>query len=128
MALMIFAGFAVQAQDSPPRKPPTSEERKKRTMEMVQREVQPSEKQMKEMDAVFTTFFSEAEKLRKDMPAAQPPPDPKLKASMDKLVAERDASVKKILTKEQYQKYETAAAKMRPPRKGERPEGGPPKQ
>jgi hypothetical protein len=52
--------------------------------------------------------------------------DPKRKEAIDKLAAERDASVKKTLTADQYKKYETTVANMRPPRQGGKPGGTPP--
>lgn len=121
----MLSGFAMQAQE---RTPPTMEERLKRSMEMLQKEVQPSEKQMKEMEKVFTKFFTEQEKLRKDAPP--PPPDPKMREAMDKLVKERDEAAKGILSADQYKKYEAAVANMRRGRGPGGPggPGGPPKQ
>ncbi len=121
----MLAGLATQAQN---RQMPTMEERMKRSMDMIQKEVQPTEKQMKEIEPVFTKFFTEQEKLRKDAPP--PPPDPKMREAMDKLMKERDAAIKGILSEDQYKKYETAIASMRRGvgQGGPGGPGGPPKQ
>jgi hypothetical protein len=125
LALFMLTGYVIQAQDRPA--PPTVEDRMKRTMDMMQKEVQPNEKQAKDMEAAFKTFFTEAEKLRGDGPPPAPGQmDPKRKEAIDKLAAERDASVKKTLTADQYKKYETTVANMRPPRQGGKPGGTPP--
>jgi hypothetical protein len=121
IALIMLSGLAMQAQD---RKPPTMEERMKRTMDMLQKEVQPTEQQVKALEPVFTKFFTEQEKLRKDAPP--PPPDPKMREAMQKLMKERDTAIKGILSEDQYKKYETAIANMR--RGGPGGPGGPPRQ
>jgi hypothetical protein len=128
MALFMLAGYVIQAQDRPA--PPTTEERLKRTMEIMQKEVQPSEKQAKDMEAAFKTFYTEAEKLRGDGPPPAPGQmDPKRKEAMDKLAKERDESIKQTLSADQYKKYEETVASMRQRRQGGKPgEPPPPKQ
>lgn len=117
--LVIFA-IAVRAQEPPP-KPPTIEERIKKTSEVIQQEVKPTEVQKAAIEQIFKQFFTAADKLRKDNPPPPPPPpDPKVKEAMDKLVKDRDESIKKLLTASQYEKYKQAAKKLQPPGPGER--------
>ncbi|HLO83100.1 MAG TPA: hypothetical protein VK166_19190 [Chitinophagaceae bacterium] len=128
MALFMLVGYVIQAQDRPG--PPSMEERMKRTMEIMQKEVQPSEKQAKDMEAAFKTFYTEAEKLRGDGPPPAPGQmDPKRKEAIDKLAKQRDESIKQTLTADQYKKYEETVANMRQRRPGGKPgEAPPPKQ
>lgn len=130
--LIVTAGFLlviviVRAQ---PPKPPTLEERLKRTNEVLQKEVQPTDAQQAAIESAFKTFFAAADKIRKDNPPPPPPPpDPKVKEAMDKLVKDRDESVKKILTAAQYEKYKEAAKKLQPPGPGDQHgRSGPPPQ
>lgn len=116
---MLFA-FAVNAQQPAPPGQPGVEERLKRTNEVLQKEVQPTATQQAAIESAFRTFFTAADKVRKDNPPPPPPPpDSKVKAAMDKLVAERDESIKKVLTEAQFKKYVAAEKKMRPPKPGE---------
>lgn len=128
LALFMLAGYVIQAQDRPA--PPSMEDRMKRTMEIMQKEVEPSEKQARDMEAAFKTFYTEAEKLRGDGPPPAPGQmDPKRKEAIDKLAKQRDESIKLTLTAEQYKKYESAVANMRQRRSGGKPgETPPPKQ
>jgi hypothetical protein len=93
---IIFAGlllFTVTIKAQPPQspKPPSVEERLKRTNEVIQQDVQPSASQKAAIEQVYKKFFTDADKLRKDNPPPPPPPpDPKVKEAMDKLVKERD--------------------------------------
>ncbi|MBI5858215.1 MAG: hypothetical protein HZB42_11290 [Sphingobacteriales bacterium] len=116
-SFILFA-IIVRTQPTPP-KPPTVEERLKRTSELIQKEVQLTTAQQSAIEQAYKSFFTAADKLRKDNPPPPPPPpDPKVKEAMDKLVKERDESIKKILTEDQYKKYKEAAKKLQPPKPG----------
>ncbi|MDZ4796240.1 MAG: hypothetical protein SGI83_18340 [Bacteroidota bacterium] len=112
--------FALTAKAQPPQgppKPPSIEERLKKTNEVVQAEVQLSVKQKTAVETAFKIFFAAEDKLRKDNPPPpSPPPDPRMKEATDKLVKERDEQVKKVLTDEEYKKYKEAAKKLHPPK------------
>lgn len=115
--LVLFA-CAAKAQHQPP-KPPSIEERLKRTNELLQKEIGPTIDQKNAMESVFKMFFIAEDKLRKDnLPPPPPPPDPKVKEAMDELVNDRDQSIKKILTGDQYQQYLEVVKKMHPHRRG----------
>ena len=126
--LIITAGivlFVIVVKGQQPTEPPSIEERIKHTNEVLQKEVQPTAEQKTAIELAYKSFFIAADKLRKDNPP--PPPDPKVKEAIDKLVKERDESIKKKLSEEQYRKYLEAAKKLHPPKPGE-PNGknGPP--
>jgi len=122
LTTLVLASLIVIVRAQPP-KPPTPEERLKRTSELIQKEVQPTANQQKVIEEVFKIFFTAADKVRKDNPAPPPPPpDPAVKAAMDKLVKERDEAIKKVLTADQYEKYKETAKKLQPPPPG-RPGG-----
>ena len=84
--------FIVVTKAQPPQ-PPSIEERLKKTNEVLQSDVKPTAAQKTAIESIFKTFFTAADKLRKDNPP--PPPDPKVKEAMDRLVKERDESIKK---------------------------------
>ncbi|MBK9570570.1 MAG: hypothetical protein IPO53_12115 [Chitinophagaceae bacterium] len=127
--LVLFV-IITKAQPPQPPKPPRIEDRLKKTEELLQKEIQPSAAQQQKLTAAFKIFFIAEDKLRKDNPPPPPPPpDPKVKEAMDKLVKERDESIKKILTDVQYQKYKETAKKLHPPKPGaQNGKNGPPPQ
>ena len=116
---LLFAAAYAQ-----PPKPPTVEERLKKLNELLQTEVKPTASQKANIEIILKTFFTEEEKLRKDNPpsartangVAPPPPPEKVRAAMHKLESNRDEEVRKILSEAQFNKYKTAAEKLRPPR------------
>lgn len=123
---LLFIGFCATAQ---PPKPPSMEEKLKHTNEIIKQEVQPNATQQAAIETAFKTFFTAEEKLRKDNPPPPPPPpDPKVKEAMDKLMKERDESIRKILTAAQYEKYKEAAKKLHPPKPGDKQGPPPPRQ
>lgn len=113
--MLLFGSIASNAQ---PPKPPSIEERLKRTNEMMLKEVQTSAEQLVVIEKNFAAFFKKADKLRKDNPPPQPPPpDPTIKAALDKLAQERDDNIKKVLTPDQYKRYQAIVLRLEPPRK-----------
>jgi hypothetical protein len=125
----VLLAFAIKAQPQQPPKPPSMEERLKKTNELIQQDVQPTASQKTAIAQAYKQFFTAADQLRKDNPPPPPPPpDPKVKEAMDKLVKERDEQVKKVLTDAQYQKYKETAKKLQPPPPGEKGKHGPPPQ
>lgn len=130
VAALLF--FAVAVQSQPPQqthKPPTVEERLKKTNEILQHEVQLNTTQKKAVETVFKNFFNAADKLHKDNPP--PPsatPSQKVKEAMDKLVLGRDEAIKNILTADQYIEYKEATKKMHPPKPPGKNEPPPPHQ
>lgn len=125
----LVLGFVIVAKPQPPGqppKPPSAEERLKHTTEVLQKEVTLTASQKAAVETAFKNFFTAADKVRKDNPPPPPPPpDPKVKEAMDKLVAERDESIKRILTASQYEKYKEALKKLHPPQ-GPGGKNGPP--
>ena len=124
IAAILFLLGSIASNAQPPNKPPSMEERLKKAHEIMLKELQPSAEQLVVIEKNFTAFFTKADKLRKDNPP--PPPDPAIKAAMDKLEKERDENIKKVLDAGQYKKYQELVIKMRPARPGERDKNGPP--
>lgn len=108
--------FTIAASAQEPPKPPTVEDRLKRTNELFQKEFSLNSAQQKAIEAAFQVFFTGEDQLRKDNPPPPPPPpNPKLKAAMDKLVNERDVQIMKVLSAEQFKQFKEAEKKMHPP-------------
>ena len=126
ISVSALALFVIVARLQQPPPPPGIEERIKRTNEVLDKEVQPDAQQKIKIEAAYRKFFTAEDKLRKNHPpkageqqGPPPAPDPKTKEAMDKLVKERDESVKKILDDKQYARYKEAVKKLKPPRPGE---------
>lgn len=95
---------------------PSLQEHLKLSQEMMQKELKLNESQQKQMEQIFKDFMEQAKKIHDENPPPPPPPiDPVVKASLDKLKADRDTKVKKILTDDQYLKYQEVEKKMRVP-------------
>jgi hypothetical protein len=125
IALLISIASIGRAQDGPP-KPPSIEDRLKHTKEVIEKDLQLTPAQEKQLMETYTLFFNQMDKLHKDAPPPPPPPppppmDPKMKEQFDKLVKERDDKMKSILSEEQYNKYLEAVKKLHPrhPGKGD---------
>ena len=123
LAILLMITYTLFAQEQ--KGPPSIAERLKRTMVILQKEVNLSVTQLKTTELIFNSFFIKADKLRKDNPPI-PAPSLKVKAAMDKLVMERDQNMKKILTATQFKNYTAAAIKLHPPPSGNRGKNGPP--
>lgn len=127
-AILLFAIVSRGQQPDHPAgsfgQPPSMEERIKRTNDVIQKEVQPNSTQQAAIEKAWKSFFTAMDQLRKDNPPPPPPPpDPKVKEAMDKLVKERDETVKKVLSDAQYQKYQEVAKQLQPPKPGEQRTG-----
>jgi hypothetical protein len=119
LACIIYSNVQAQPPGQHP-KPPSVEEKIKKLDEVIFREVELNEAQKAAIGHAFKTFFSAEDQLRKENPPPPPPPPvPKLKAAMDKLVQERDESIKEILSEKQFEKYRTALEKLHPPKPGQ---------
>jgi hypothetical protein len=117
LATLMLFGIATTAQPpQEPHKPPTVEERLKKTNEILQKEIQLNTTQQTAVKKIFTNFFNTADKLHGDRPPSTATINPTIKAKMDNLIKERDEEVKNILTKEQYKKYEVVTKKLHPPK------------
>jgi hypothetical protein len=97
-------------------KPPSLQERLKRTNEIIQQAIMPTADQKAAIEKAFTTFFTAADKLIQDNPP--PPPPANVKASMEKFEQERDGNIKKVLTESQYKLYLETIKKIRPAESG----------
>jgi Spy/CpxP family protein refolding chaperone len=116
-AMMVVLSSVALAQDAPPPPhppaPPSAEEMLKHMHEKFS-DLKLNAAQQKQMDEVFKQFFQQVEQLHKDNPPPPPPPPPseKVKAQMDKLVADRDEKLKKLLTEEQFKNFKEKESKL----------------
>ena len=117
-ALVLFV-IVTKSQPPNPPKPPSIEERLRKTNEVLKNDVQVTTAQQTKLQTVFKDFFTQADKVHKNHPPPPPPPpDPKVKEAMDKLVKDRDEKIKAILTEEQFKKFKEAEKKLHPPPPG----------
>lgn len=103
LAAAIMLAGAIYAQG--PQQMPVAD-RVARTIERLKPELQLTEKQEKELDPVYTEFFTEADKLRSG--GQRPSPEDR-----QKLVATRDEKLTKILSEEQFKKLKELEEQMR---------------
>jgi hypothetical protein len=103
LAAAIMLAGAIYAQG--PQQMPVAD-RVARTIERLKPELQLTEKQEKELDPVYTEFFTEMDKLRSG--GQRPSPEDR-----QKLVDTRDEKLKKILSEEQFKKLKELEEQMR---------------
>jgi hypothetical protein len=95
----------------PERQPMPVEERVKRTMERLKPELELTEQQEKDMTPVYTTFYTEMDKLRSG--GERPTPE-----ARQKVTDARDEQLKKILNEAQMKKLKEIEEQMRQRRPG----------
>lgn len=131
LAAFLLGAFTMSAQQAPS-KPPTPEQKLQHVTERINKTITLTEAQKKVIHEAYQDFFKSEEALRKKGGNAKmpppPPPPPADKAAMDKLVAERDAKIKSVLSADTYKKYLELEKSMRPPRPGSGPDGSPDQQ
>lgn len=99
-------GYDRHFQDGPPRQPPPIPERVSRTIERLKPELSLTEKQVKDLDPIYTEFYTEMDKMR----ASGEPPTPEARK---KLTDGRDEKLKKVLSEEQMKKLKEIEEQMR---------------
>ena len=118
-SILLLSIYGSKAQDH---QPPSPEEHLKKNREIFQKELQLNQSQLQKVQEAYKEFMESAKVLHEQNPPPPPPMDPKVKELFDKLVENRDARVKDVLTEDQYKKYLEVEKKMRPPHPG-----GPPR-
>ncbi len=126
--LSLFFATVLMAQPPHPPKPPTQEERLKHFAEKLDKEISLSNEQKQKVLAEYKVFFGKMEELHSKFPPPPPPPPPPsgMKEEMDKIVANRDEKIKKILTEEQFAKLKKMEMKRRQDGAGGMPPPPPP--
>lgn len=96
---LLFAGSAmVQGQGFQRR---TVEERVKRVVDTLTTVFKLEKNIQDQASAVFTDYYKASDKLREGLAQGERPD----RAQRDKLIAERDEKIKKVLTEDQFRKY-----------------------
>jgi len=93
-----------------PPKPPSVEQRVKDLQVALAKEMTLSQGKQKIINAAFTTFFTELEKVKPSADQPGPPP----KEMVDKLAIVRDEKIKKVLTAKEFATYLEVEKKVRP--------------
>jgi periplasmic protein CpxP/Spy len=109
LVLCVWTAVASMAQNGP-RQPMPVPDRVARTIERLKPELLLTEKQIKEIEPVYTEFFTESDKLR----AGGERPSPEAR---QKLTDARDEKLKKILSEEQFKKLKELEEQMRQQRR-----------
>jgi hypothetical protein len=128
LTLFALLGFTVVIAQPEPPKPPSKAERLKHVTEKISKEISLTAAQKTKLEAAYSEFFDDMEKLRakEGKPAAPPPPPPPPvnREAAEKLSAARDAKIKTVLTETQFRKYAAMEKSLRPPGPGNK-EGRP---
>ncbi len=105
-------------QQQPPRKRPPIEQRIKRLNDSLSKSLPVTAAQKKTIDDAYTVFFTQADKITGDNPPPRPDAtDEKSKQmheQLRKVQKERDDKIEKILTVEQFKKYQVMERNLRP--------------
>jgi hypothetical protein len=108
--LFIAAAFisisSLMAQDASRPARPTPEERTKETMEKLARFDMKEQKRTK-VEEIMTNFYKSQQAARQEMHAAGTTDRTVMMEKNKKLMAERDAKLKEVLTEEEYNKWIT---------------------
>jgi hypothetical protein len=115
----ILALFVINTVMAQPPQSPSVEQRLKKLNDALAKEMTLSAGKQKIINSAFKTFFTKMDKLRGAGETGQPPK----KEAVDKLAAERDAQIKKVLSTAEYTKYLLVEQQIRP-KPGH--QGGPP--
>ncbi len=99
--LIVMTTAASFAQNSPQMRR-TVEERVQSAMEKISTPLMLTPEQIQKTDSVFTVFYKAQDKMREEMMASGNRPD---RSVYEKLITEREASLKTIFTDDQYTKY-----------------------
>jgi hypothetical protein len=124
MKQMIIAGFALlltsasfpQGRKEGPPKPPPPEKRWENDREKIGREVSLTAGELAKMKAAFMVFYSEMDALHENSKGQRP-----AKEAVDKIAAKRNASIKKFLGKDKYDRFLKVEKDLGPPKPKERP-------
>lgn len=99
--LIVMTTATSFAQNSPQMRR-TVEERVQSAMEKISTPLMLTPEQIQKTDSVFTIFYKAQDKIREEMIASGNRPD---RSVYEKLISEREASLKTIFTDDQYTKY-----------------------
>ncbi|HSC54197.1 MAG TPA: hypothetical protein VLC98_11265 [Phnomibacter sp.] len=105
----IVLSLSAFSQNGPRQQMPVAD-RVARTIERLKPELNLTEPQVKEMEPVYTEYYTEMDKLR----SAGQPPAPEAR---QKLTDARDAKLKKILKEDQFKKLKELEEQMRQQRR-----------
>lgn len=112
-ALILGLFINTNAQQGQRGNPPSKEERVKRTMTELSKEVGLTDEEKTSLEEIFNDFYTKMEDLRKEGTR----PD---RTKIAPLVEDRDKKVKAVLPEEKYKAYTTFMENRR-----RRPQGGP---
>lgn len=100
-ALLLAGSAMAQAQQGQGFQRRTVEERVKRVVDTLTSVFKIEKNIQDQAGTVFTDYYKASDKLREGLAEGERPD----RAQMDKLIAERDEKLKKVLTEDQFKKY-----------------------
>lgn len=97
----------------------TVEERVKTIHEKMDSAFKPGDAKLKEIDGIFTAFYTAQDKARQElMSGGTRPSREEMMAKMEPITTERDGKLKKVLTEDQFKKWkDEIEPAMRPQRR-----------
>jgi len=113
LAFLLAGHMTIQAQGGMQRR--TVEERVKMTMDKMTPQLSLKEDQQSRFSEAYTEFYKGMDKMRQEARQSGNRPD---RSAFRKLMEDRDAKIKGILSEEQYAKYTAAVEEMRKNRGG----------
>ncbi len=110
-ATMLLATAFCNAQDHRPMKPPPPEQRWERESQKFAETIKPAAAQLQQLKVVFFSFYKDMDALHDNNKETRPP-----KEAMDKILDQRRADVKKVLSATDFEKFKTIERELGPPR------------
>ena len=122
-AILFFSVLTASAQK--PNSQTSTEDRLKKTKEIIGNEIQLNVTQLKITIEAFSNFFTQVDQLLK---GATPPPNPIQLKQLEAFESERDQKIISVLDGTQVKRYKEIILKLRPPKPGQGNQQGPPPQ
>jgi hypothetical protein len=119
LVFVLFGALAVNAQGGGQFQRRTVEERVKTIHEKMDSAFKPGDAKLKEIDAIFTEYYTAQDKAREELMAGGNRPDREtMMAKMQPITDERDNKLKKVLSEADFKKWkDEIEPSMRPQRR-----------
>jgi hypothetical protein len=111
IAMLVTSAVLPQDQKQGPGKKPSPEKRWDRDSEKIKKAVMLTDAELSKIKPAFMDFYLEMDALHEKSKGQRP-----AKEEVDKVIGKRNDIVKKVLTKDKYDKYMKMKKELRPPK------------